>query len=41
MLLMRDGDWVGTGVRVWKLIVQSNLPNGAALALLEAPLVPC
>jgi hypothetical protein len=40
MLLMSDGDWVRTGVGVWRLIVHSNLPNGAALELLEDPLVP-
>ncbi len=35
MLLMRDGDWVRTGLGVWQLVVQSSLPNGAALQLFE------
>ncbi len=35
MLLMRAGDWVRTGLGVWQLVVQSSLPNGAALQLFE------
>ncbi len=41
MLLMSDGDWVRTGLGIWQLIVQSRLPNGAALELVEDPFLRC
>ena len=35
MLLMGDGDWVRSRLGVWQLKLQSSLPSGAALELVE------
>jgi hypothetical protein len=40
MLLMSDGDSLCTRLGVWQLRVRSGLPNGAALELVDGPLLP-